>query len=71
LPRITEVRGDVVIGVEERGEVYKVLGKGNSARTASHGTSMPDLKGGSSEDVHESPPVTVDVALYPTKFTTG
>jgi hypothetical protein len=71
LPRITKVRGDVVVGVEKRSEVYKVLGKGNGARTASHGTSMPDLYAASSEHVHKSPPVTVDVVLYSPKFTTG
>ncbi|MCU1515878.1 MAG: hypothetical protein JWQ75_599, partial [Pseudarthrobacter sp.] len=34
-----------VVRVEERSDVNKVLGLGNCARAASHGTSMPDPGG--------------------------
>jgi hypothetical protein len=43
LAGITKVRRDVVIRVKERSDVNKVLGLGNCARAASHGTSMPDV----------------------------
>jgi hypothetical protein len=42
LAGIPQVRLDVVVRVEQCGQVDKVLGLGNCARSASHGTSMPD-----------------------------
>ena len=39
---IVQVRRHVEVRVKKSGDVYKVLGKGNCARTASHWPSMPD-----------------------------
>ena len=45
LARVREVRRNVVVRIQKRSEVNKVLGLGNCARAASHGTSMPDEEG--------------------------
>ncbi|GAA1273071.1 hypothetical protein GCM10009589_29030 [Arthrobacter pascens] len=42
LAGITQVRLDVIVRIQKSGQVNKVLGLGNCARAASHGTSMPD-----------------------------
>ena len=42
LAGVAKVRRNVVVRIKERSEVNKVLGLGNCARAASHGTSMPD-----------------------------
>ena len=42
LAGIAQIGRNVVVRVQERSEVNKVLGLGNCARAASHGTSMPD-----------------------------
>ena len=56
LAGITQIRRDVVIRVQERSEVNKVLGLGNCARAASHGTSMPD-DGGAQHGMSEIRPL--------------
>jgi hypothetical protein len=50
LPGVAQIRRNVVVRIQERSEVNKVLGLGNSARAASHGTSMPD-DGGPQHDL--------------------
>ena len=42
LARIAQIGRNIVVRIQERSEVNKVLGLGNCARAASHGTSMPD-----------------------------
>jgi len=45
LPGIGKVGFDVVVRIQKSGQVNKVVGLGNCARAASHGTSMPDDSG--------------------------
>jgi hypothetical protein len=50
LAGITQVRLDVVVRIQKSGQVNKVVGLGNCARAARHGTSMPD-DGGTQHDI--------------------
>jgi hypothetical protein len=58
LARIAQVGRNIVVRIKERSEVNKVLGLGNCARAASHGTSMPDDGGTQHAFVRNPAPMT-------------
>ena len=56
LAGVAQIRRNVVVRIQKRSEVNKVLGLGNCARAASHGTSMPD-DGGAQHGLSEIRPL--------------